>query len=162
MPLSSVSKLVLTALFAAVPIMAGQKVNAVWSTGDFETISGPDGNEIGHSNGFSLLDESGNAIWSASYPNDQAPCELDGYTFKLSGGCLDHAEYSFKCSSDEGGDPKNCEVINGHGGSLGTADGSTSTDFFGVGIAIKGKCGMGFELADGVTCGKDDSGMRSS
>ena len=154
MNLSIASKLLLTA-FAVTPTLAGQKVQAAWMGSNFNTVSGPGGSgTAGHGSGFALLDEDGKDIYNADYPDGYVACAAVGQTFKLDGGCLTDAVYSFKCTSSESGIPKNCEVLDGHGGSLGKGKGDYSTSFFGVGIADGGGCSVELELADNIECGE--------
>lgn len=146
--------LFLTAL-EVTPSLAGQKVQAAWMGSNFNTVSGPGGSgTAGHGSGFALLDEDGKDIYNADYPDGYVACAAVGQTFKLDGGCLKDAVYSFQCKSGETGIPKTCEVLDGHGGSLGKGKGDYSTSFFGVGIADGGGCSVEFELADGVNCGE--------
>ncbi|KAL4880314.1 hypothetical protein BJY04DRAFT_219308 [Aspergillus karnatakaensis] len=136
------------------PAHAGQKVKAVWSTGSFNTVNGAQG-VSGHSKGFHLLTSEGKDIYNAAYPDGYSPCATgDGRTFRLDGGCLKDAAYEFNCKLPMGGQVDSCEVFNGHGGSLGSADAEQETEFFGLGISMSGKCAVDFELAEGVQCGE--------
>ncbi|KAL2009479.1 hypothetical protein VTN00DRAFT_5286 [Thermoascus crustaceus] len=154
-------KLLLATLALAAPIAAQQAVQAVWSRGGFETISGPAGNEMGHSSGFTILDQDGNEIYSNAYPGDYAPCQMNGHTFTLSGGCFS-APFKFACTSKFDGNPKNCEVLDSSGNSLGKADGNTKTNFNGISISEDGTCSVGFTLGPNDHCGPNTSGFNVS
>ncbi|KAL5340185.1 hypothetical protein BJX70DRAFT_396959 [Aspergillus crustosus] len=80
--------------------------------------------QSGHSGGFNLLNEDGKDIYNARYPEGYSPCGTSGATFSVSKG------------------------------RLGEADAEQDTEFFGLGIALEGKCQIDFELADGVECGE--------
>ncbi|KAJ5655139.1 hypothetical protein N7507_007089 [Penicillium longicatenatum] len=151
----SITSILLPTAITVSPALAGQKVQAAWMGTNFNTVSGPGGSgTAGHASGFALLDEDGKDIYNADYPDGYAACTAVGQNFKLDGGCLKDAVYSFKCTSSESGIPKNCEVLDGHGGSLGKGKGDYSTSFFGIGIADGGGCSVDFELADNINCGE--------
>ncbi|OQE30046.1 hypothetical protein PENSTE_c002G01407 [Penicillium steckii] len=85
-----------TIMFAA-PGYCGQKLNAVWSSGSWGAIGGPNGGagSNGYSAGFNLLTEDGTVVFSSDYPGGYASCGNSndshgqaGHTFRLSGGCF--------------------------------------------------------------------------
>lgn len=151
---SITSRILLSALLAS-PSLAGQKVLATWSGTNFNTISGPGGSgTANHDGGFHLLDEDGKDIYNAKSPDGYVACAHVGQKFRLDGGCLKDAVYTFSCNAGPTGIPKDCEVLDGEGGSLGKAKAESGTDFFGLGIADGGVCKVQFELADHIDCGE--------
>lgn len=59
-------------------------INAIWSRRDIESVDLGGGNQIAHTTGFALTDESGNTIWSDSAPTGYTPCQAgDGSTFTV-------------------------------------------------------------------------------
>ncbi|KAL4864284.1 hypothetical protein BDV12DRAFT_176393 [Aspergillus spectabilis] len=96
MHMSIALNLLLTAL-AVTPTLAGQKVSAIWSAGNFNTVSGPGGSgTAGHDSGFNLLREDGKPIYNSRYPDGYNPCTHVGTAFTLRSGCLNGAEYKFR------------------------------------------------------------------
>lgn len=145
----------------ATTVTSFQTINAVWSTSGFSTISGPSGSESAHGDGFSLIDEDGNTIFSESSPNGYVPCQGDpGYTFTLSGGCFAQGQqYEFQCTSDFSGNPDSCKVLDSSSNTLATGEGDTDTDFVGIAVAQDGYCGTSFALNENVQCDPDSTGF---
>ncbi|KAJ5375420.1 hypothetical protein N7517_007426 [Penicillium concentricum] len=114
----------LLCLMATSATVHAERLTVVWSSGGFSTISGPTGNEHGHNSGFSILNEAGDAIYYQSHPDNHAPCYNtgDGREFTIEGDCW-ATPRKFKCKSSFAGTPKNCEVKDGDGNSLGTGEG---------------------------------------
>ena len=85
MPSLRASLLLLAA--ATSTVVSGERLKAVWSAGDFSTISGPTGNESGHFKRFAIFDEAGKAIYNEPYPDDHSPCYNtgDGREFTIEG-----------------------------------------------------------------------------
>ncbi|KAJ5344104.1 hypothetical protein MYU51_012145 [Penicillium brevicompactum] len=132
----------------------GQKLNAVWSSGSYSTISPPSGSAmIGHDSGFSLLKEDGSQVFNTDYPDGYSPCMGgDGALYSLTGGCLEEgAELQFYCYT-HAELPDNCAVRDKDGNDIATGEGQDDTNFIGIAISIDGYCGVSFELADGVDC----------
>ncbi|KAL4876988.1 hypothetical protein BJY04DRAFT_222490 [Aspergillus karnatakaensis] len=145
----------LLAVLSATPTLAGQPVQAIWMGTNFNTVSGPGGSgTANHDSAFRLIDKDGKDIYNSNYPDGYVPCAHVGQEFRLDGGCLKDAVYSFRCSAGPTGIPKKCEVLNGRRGSLGKGEGDSGVEFFGLGIADGGACAVSFELADGVECGE--------
>lgn len=137
-----------------------QFINAVWSTGDFSTISGPSGNEHGHFTGFNLTDENGESIYSVAAPNDYSPCQMEPYTFTLSGGCFAAGQqYEFQCKSEFSGTPEHCVVLDSSSNVIAEADGDSDITFIGIAISTSGYCGASFALGDSVSCLPNSEGF---
>lgn len=155
-------KAVLLGMFASTAASI-QVINAVWAVGGFSTISGPSGNENGHSGGFSLIDQDGNTIYENSAPNDYSACQGNTYTFTLSGGCFGSGQqYEFACSADFDGTPEHCAVLDSSSNELASADGNTDTNFIGIAISVDGYCGVSFALGENVSCLPDSEGFETS
>lgn len=161
MMVPSLSKALLlgSALFASSGL-CGQKINAVWSSTSFSTISGPAGGESHFGSGFALIKEDGTEIWSSKTVNGDDPCKNigDGTIFSLTDGCFD-GEFRFKCVSDFGGAPKDCSVLDKFAKEINSGIGGTDTHFIGIAIGQDGHCGTSFELKDGVTCDEGTTGF---
>lgn len=154
MPSLRASLLLLAA--ATSTVVSGERLKAVWSAGDFSTISGPTGNESGHFKRFAIFDSAGKAIYSQPYPGDHSPCynKGDGREFTIEGDCWDTAR-KFKCKSDFGAHPEYCEVKDKDGKSLGTGEGKSNTEFIGIAIGMSGACVVEFD-AKSHNCPEDD------
>ncbi|KPM44947.1 hypothetical protein AK830_g1665 [Neonectria ditissima] len=151
---------VLFAAMLASTSTAIQVINVVWSTTGFSTISGPSGNENSHASGFSLIDQDGNTIYSNDYPGDYAPCQGNGHTFTLSGGCFAAGQqYEFECTSKFDGSPESCQVLDSSSNVLGSAKGNEDTTFIGISIGQDGYCGTSFGLGENVQCLPDSEGF---
>lgn len=153
-------------IMLATPGYCGQKLNAVWSSSSFGAIGPPGGSgSNGYSEGFNLLTEDGEVVFSSKYPGGYSACGNSndshgqaGRTFRLSGGCFaEGGEFEFHCYS-ESLNPDHCKVFNKDWITLAEAKGNTNTNFIGIAIGIDGYCGTSFELSDGVQCGADASG----
>ena len=134
--------------------MAKQKLQVVWSSGHFSTISGPaGGNTNGHDSGFAITDDKGHSLYSSGYPSDHAPCyNVDnGRTFTMSSSCFKNPR-KFHCKSDFGGNPKICEVQDKDSKVVASGSGNVKDKFIGIAISQSGSCGLTFELDDGETC----------
>lgn len=129
-----------------------QVMQVIWSSGHFSTISGPTGNEHGHSNGFAVTDGDGVELYSESYPGDYSPCMTgDGRSFTLTSTCWSR-ERKFKCVCNLGGNPESCEVRDSGDNVLSSAEGNTETNFIGIAIAQEGACGTSFLLEADEHC----------
>ncbi|KAF4457677.1 hypothetical protein F53441_437 [Fusarium austroafricanum] len=138
--------------------VAAEHLRAVWSQGDFSTISGPSGgSQSGHSSGFTILKDDGTAIYSQAYPDDHSPCYNtgDGREFTLGKDPCWKSERRFRCKSKFSGDPQSCEVKDKDGKSLGSGEGKTDTTFIGIAIAQDAACVVEFNTDDGEDCPKD-------
>lgn len=141
------------------------KLNAVWTTGDYSTISGPtgSGSQSGHTAGFSLLTEDGQEVWHASYPGDHSACGSTdyGHTFSLTGGCFaEGQEFHFNCWS-ESTTPSKCSVRDKDENNLALGDGQDNTNFIGIAISIDGYCGAAWDLGD-VDCQPGAEGFTAT
>lgn len=163
MPSTNPTKALLMGMLASTATCI-QSINAVWSTGDFSTISGPSGNLVGHFTGFNLIDGNGGNIYSNSAPNDKSPCQqADGYTFTLGGGCFAEGQtYSFHCVAAFDGSPESCDVLDSNGDSIGSGEGDTDTNFIGISISQSGYCGAVFSLNENVSYLPDLEGFTVS
>lgn len=135
-----------------------EHLRAVWSSGDFSTISGPSGgSQSGHSHGFTILKDDGTAIYSQGYPGDHAPCYNvdDGREFTLGNDPCWKSVRKFKCKSEFSGAPGSCEVKDKDGNSLGTGEGKTDTTFIGIAIAQDSACVVEFNTDDDENCPAD-------
>jgi hypothetical protein len=136
-----------------------EHLRAVWSQGDFSTISGPGtSNEHGHTSGFTILKDDGTAIYSQAYPDNHAPCYStgDGREFTLGNDPCWGSVRKFKCKAKFSGDPESCEVKDKDGNSLGTGEGKTDTTFIGIAIAQDSACVVEFNTEDGEDCPADE------
>ena len=143
-------------LMASSATVYAEHLKAVWSSGSFSTVSGPSGNENGGYSGFAILNDAGEAVYDQPYPDDHAPCYNTGggREFTIEGDCWSTAR-KFKCLSDFGGSPQNCEVKDADGNSLGTGDGKTDTTFIGIAIGQDASCVVEFD-SDGSDCPVDN------
>ncbi|CAG7974348.1 unnamed protein product [Penicillium olsonii] len=140
----------------------GQKLNAVWSTSSYSTISPPKGDSmIGHKDGFSLLKEDGSQVFNVAYPDGYSPCMGGrGALYSLTGGCLkDDGEFQFYCYTHME-TPDKCAVRDKNGVDIATANGKDDTNFIGIAITIDGYCGVSFELSDDVDCQPGVTGFQ--
>ncbi|KAJ5469114.1 hypothetical protein N7475_006866 [Penicillium sp. IBT 31633x] len=147
----------LLCLMATSSTVLGERLKAVWSSGEFSTISGPAGgsNSV-HSSGFVIFNEAGEAIYDQAYPDDHAPCYNtgDGREFTIEGDCWDTPR-KFHCMADFAGHPESCEVKDSDGNSLGTGEGMEDTTFIGISIGTDASCVIEFD-ADSHDCPVDD------
>jgi hypothetical protein len=143
-------------LAASSATVFAEHLRAVWSAGDFSTVSGPQGgNTNGHSSGFAIFNDNNEHIYNMAYPDDHAPCYTgDGREMTIEGNCWKTPRV-FKCKSDFGGHPETCEVKDGDGNSLGTGEGQTNTEFIGIAISQDGGCVVEFE-SDSDGCKVDN------
>lgn len=140
----------------------GQMVKAVWKESSFNTISSL-GGLYGSGAGFALLKDDGGVILALDNPGDYAPCMGEyGSTFTLTGGCLkDGGEFAFNCYTKSGLTPSSCAVRDKNGNDIVKAKGTSSYDFFGIGMGLDGYCGAEFELGDGVDCEPGVTGFKA-
>lgn len=147
----------LLCLMAASGTVYAEHLKAVWSSGSFSSASGPSGgSQNGHYSGFALINDNGEAIYTQDYPDDHAPCYNTGggREFTIEGDCWGTPR-KFKCLSDFGGAPQDCEVKDGDGNSLGTGEGQTDTTFIGIAIGQDSTCVIEFD-SDSGGCPVDD------
>ncbi|KAJ5486075.1 hypothetical protein N7530_000375 [Penicillium desertorum] len=150
-----------SALFASTSYTL--KLNAVWTTGSWSAIGPPGGSgSSGHTNGFSLVNEADETVWSDSYPGGYAACGGGyGHTFSLTGGCLpEGTEYHFNCWS-KSTNPDKCSIRNKDGSNIALADGQSSTHFIGIALGIDGYCGTSWDLGD-VDCPANTQGFTAT
>ncbi|KAF4986286.1 hypothetical protein FDECE_16029 [Fusarium decemcellulare] len=145
-----------TAIFTSVSAQnqQSQSLQVVWSSGAFETISGPGGgNEIGHDSGFAITDADGVELYSAAYPGDHAPCYNtgDGRTFTLTSTCWSR-ERKFKCKAKFDGNPDTCSVLDSSDNTLAEGTGDSHITFIGIAISSEGSCGVSFLLEPDEHC----------
>lgn len=132
-----------------------EHLRVVWSSGTFSSISGPKGgNQNGGYSGFAIINDAGDAIYTQDYPDDHAPCYTGGREFTIEGDCWSTPR-KFQCTSDFGGQPQSCEVKDGDGNSLGSADGQKDTTFIGIAIGTDASCVIEFN-SDSDGCPVDD------
>ncbi|KAF5013360.1 hypothetical protein FDECE_607 [Fusarium decemcellulare] len=125
-----------------------EHLRVVWPQGDFEAISGPSGNEIGHYSGFTIVNDDGNSIYTQDYLDDHSPCYTgDGREFTIEGGCWKQAR-KFKCICNIAGDPETCEIKDKDSNSFGTGYGQTYTTFIGIAISQESSCAVEFNTED--------------
>lgn len=139
------------------------KLNAVWASGDWSAIGPPGGQgSNGHTDGFSLVNEAGETVWSESYPDGYDACGGGyGHTFALTGGCFpEGTEYHFNCWS-KSIQPSKCSIRNKDGSNIALADGQSNTHFIGIALGIDGYCGTSWDLGD-VDCPADTQGFKAT
>ncbi|KAL4920554.1 hypothetical protein BDW62DRAFT_215845 [Aspergillus aurantiobrunneus] len=147
---------VLFSLMAAtIATVSAEHLKVVFSSGGFSTVSGTAGGEGTQYSGFAIINDNGEAIYDEDYPGDHSPCfnTGGGRVFTIEGDCWSTPR-TFHCLSDGGGNPKNCEVSNGDGNSLGSGDGQTDTTFIGISIGQDSACVVEFD-SDGDGCPVD-------
>ncbi|KAK7748409.1 hypothetical protein SLS62_008565 [Diatrype stigma] len=139
---------------AARGALAANNLNFVFSRGGFETISGPAGNEIGHSEGFTLTLQDGTELYNTNSPNGGATCATDsGIKFGMTSSCWD-GTLTFQCSSKFDGNPGSCKSWTADDIEYdGAAD--DDTNFIGISISVDGWCGGPIYAGPG-NCTPDD------
>lgn len=149
--------------------LAGQNLNVVWSSGSFSALQAPGGGVVqdGFTSGFNLITEKGESVWHAECPDDHDPCAstIDpkghpGGTFTLKGGCFGDAVFRFHCYT-RALTPNHCKTWDEGYNLLAENSGNENTEFISVAVSVDGYCGASFELPDGVTCGKDETGFEA-
>jgi hypothetical protein len=137
-------------------------LRAVWSSGSFQTASGPGGDgESGHFTGFAILNDDNQAIFQQDAPGDKSPCfsTKGGREFIVGDDPCWKQDRKFLCKSNLAGNAENCEVKDQGGASLGTGEGKTDTTFIGISIGQDSTCVVEFETSDDESCGAD-SGLK--
>jgi hypothetical protein len=144
-------------LAASFTLAQAEHLRVVWSAGTYGTIGSISGSgENGHYDGFAIIRDDGEAVYTEAYPAGYSPCFSadSGRTFEICGDCWDSC-YRFKCIADFGGHPDTCEVQDGSGIAIQTSFGMTDTDFIGIAIGLDTTCVAEFE-SDGGGCPVDD------
>jgi hypothetical protein len=123
-----------------------EHLRAVFSSGGFSSISGPVGGSVSSNyNGFAILNNAGEAIYSQQHPDDHSPCYSNGgCEFTIEGNCRARAR-KFHCLCDLGENVKNCAVKGHDDYEFGSSEGRTDTTFIGIAIAQDSTCVVEFE-----------------
>ncbi|KAL4751800.1 hypothetical protein BDW72DRAFT_192661 [Aspergillus terricola var. indicus] len=132
---------------------SAERLKAVWSSGSFSTI----GDQGGSYDGFAIVRENGEAIYSTDTPNGKTPCSNTngGHIFQIEGDCWNVGR-QFHCLSTFGGKPKNCDVRDQDGNTMGEATAKTDTTWIGISIGMEATCVVEFDSDDASHCPVDD------
>lgn len=143
----------LLCLVATSGTVYGERLRAVWSSGSFASISGPDGGSAGsnYDSGFTILNKDGNPIYENGWPGDHSACQqYDGREWTMEGACWNKA-LKFYCKADFAGTPEECEVRNDQGIAIGKGVGIRNTKFIGIAIGTDASCAIEFD-SDSAGC----------
>ncbi|TLD04589.1 hypothetical protein E2P81_ATG10644 [Venturia nashicola] len=134
-----------------------EHLRAVFSSGSFSTITGPngEGGGSGFETGLTILNDNNEAIYHAKNPANYSPCFAEGRTFEIEGDCWD-TPFRFYCDAKLSGSPEYCAVQDANGKQIGYGEGKTETTFIGIAIALDATCVVEFE-SNGGGCPLDNS-----
>jgi hypothetical protein len=149
------------ALAASFTLSQAEHLRVGWSSGNFGAVGGPGGGaQTGRYDGFAIIRDDGEAIYSERYPSDYAPCLGGGRTFEICGDCWDTC-FRFQCTASFAGNPESCAVQDASGNVLGSGSATSDTEFIGIAIGTDTTCVVEFESNGGGCPVYDGSSLQS-
>lgn len=144
----SVQSILLTLVASTATLVQSEHLRVVWSSGAYSAITGPKGNGggSGHTAGFAIFNDDGDAIYEQANPYGYSPCFStgDGREFGIDGDCWD-TQFNFHCKANFDGSPGDCAVKDTNGNVLGSGEGQTDTKFIGIAIGQDSTCVVEFD-----------------